>query len=244
MTTPSDVTVSDQHGETWTPLPAPFSKYEWSPSGFGPDQRPIRRAGRKPLATTVNNHGGYLMVKVYDDTGVRQTKTVHSLILLGGAGLCPPGQESRHLDDDPLNNRWAPGATREEVQAAGGNLMYGTKPQNAADKYRNGRPRTAPAAAYPCINHDRCGGMVVNPGRRCLPCAKEVGVQAATMLNAGVNLEDVTVRLGYQTAGWVYKLAVDHGGYAESAAHARAQQPRWTHRVTATLRGYFGRGRR
>jgi hypothetical protein len=183
------------------------------------------------------------MVKPYDDDGKRQTRSVHSLVLLGGAGPCPAGLQSRHLDDDPLNNRWAPGATDDEIRANGGNLAYGTGPQNAADKYRRGLPRT-PAATHPCINHARCGGLVANPGRRCLPCAQEVGVQAADLLNKGVNLKDVTARLGYQTPEWVHKLARNHGGYAGTLAVALAQQPPRSRRVAATLRGYFGRGRR
>ena len=243
MTTPSEVTGSDRHAETWTPLPAPFSKYEVSDSGYGPDQRPVRRRGGNSLATTVNNHGGYPMVKVYDDTGKRQTKTTHSLVLLGFDGPPPPGMESRHLDDDPLNNRWRPGATREERMAAGGNLMYGDKAANTRDKAANGRP-AAVAKVHPCVNYIRCGGMVVNQGRRCLPCAQEVGREAAAMLGRGVNLEDVTAALGYQTPEWVWKLARNHGGYAGTLATARSQHPAWPRRVTATLRDYFGRGRR
>lgn len=243
MTTPSDVTASDQRDVTWTRLPLPFTKYEVSFDGYGPDQRPVRRTGGNPLATTVNNHGGYLMVKPYGDDGKRQPVPVHQLVLLGGTGVpCPPGLESCHLDDDPLNNRWRPGDTDDEVRAAGGNLVRRTKKQNAHHKFLNGRPK-APVPTYPCINHDRCGGLVVNEGRRCLPCAKEVGRDAAAMLNAGVNLEDVTARLGYQTPEWVWKLARNHGGYAGTLAVARSQHPPWTHRVTATLRGYFGRRR-
>lgn len=239
MTTPSNVTVSDQRGETWTRLPAPFSKYEWSPDGFGPDQRPIRRIAGKPLATTPNNHGGYLMVKPYDDDGKQQTVTVHGLVLLGATGVpCPAGLESCHLDDDPLNNRWRPGDTDDEVRAAGGNLVRRTKKQNAHHKFLNGR-QAALVPTHPCINHERCGGLVVNPGRRCLPCAKEVGVRAAAMLNAGVNLADVTAALGYQTPGWVHKLARNHGGYTGTLTAATAQHPTWTRRVTTTVRNIF-----
>lgn len=243
--TASEITASEQQAETWKPLPPPFSKYEWSPDGFGLDQRPIRHAGTgNPLDVTLSNRG-YPQVKPYDDGGRQRTKTVHSLVLLGAVGPPPPGQECRHLDDDPLNNRWRPGASDDEVRANGGNLVYGTKPQNAADKYRRGVPRT-PAATHPCINYARCGGLVVNPGRRCLPCAKEVGAQAAAMLNAGVNLRDVTARLGYQTPEWVHKLARNHGGYAQPLAVALAQQPKWSRRVTrrasTTLRSIF-RGR-
>jgi hypothetical protein len=221
-------------------LPAPFSKYEVDVTGFGPDQRPVRRIGGKPLATTVNNHGGYLMVKPYDDDGNRQTKTVHSLVLLGHAGPCPPGLESRHLDDDPLNNRWAPGATREDVIAAGGNLMYGSKPQNTADKAANGRPAVAPKV-HECVNHARCGGMVANAGSRCLPCVTEVGRRAAELLNAGMSLEAVTRRLEYRNPEWVLKLARNHGGYTGTAAQARSQRQPWARRVSATLRSIFGR---
>ena len=70
-------------------------------------------------------------------------------------------------------------------------------------------------------------------------------MQAADLLNGGVNLKDVTARLGYQTPEWVHKLARNHGGYAGSLAVALAQQPPWTRRVThrasATLRSIFGR---
>lgn len=244
MTTPSEITGSDQQAETWTPLPSPFGKYEVSFDGFGPDQRPVRRIGGKPLATTPGNHGEYLWVKPYDDDGKQQTVPVHQLVLLGGTGVpCPPGMESRHLDDDPLNNRWRPGATDDEVRAAGGNLVRGTKKQQAADKFRNGRPK-APVPTHPCVNFIRCGGMVVNPGRRCLPCAKEVAAQAAAMLNAGVNLEVVTERLGYQTSEWVHKLAVRYGGYTGSLAAARSQRQSWPRRVTyraaVTLRSLLG----
>ena len=48
MTTHSDVTASDRQAETWTPLPAPFTKYEVSRDGFGLDQRPVRH----PAAAT------------------------------------------------------------------------------------------------------------------------------------------------------------------------------------------------
>ena len=176
------MTDSDGWAERWTPLPAPFSRYEVFSDGYGPDQRPVRRIGAGDgLSTTVSKHGGYLYVKPYDDNGERQTKSVHSLVLLGFAGPCPRGQESRHLDDDPLNNRWRPGSTDGEVRAAGGNLFRGNKRQQYADKVANGNPPETPKA-FPCVNHARCGGMVANEGRRCLPCAVEVGQVAAAML--------------------------------------------------------------
>ena len=227
--------MSDQWTERWTPLPAPFSKYEVFSDGFGPDQRTVRRVGGNSLATTVSKHGGYLYVKPYDDNGERQTKSVHSLVLLGFAGPCPRGMESRHLDDDPLNNRWRPGGTEAEVRAAGGNLVRGTKQQQHADKVANGNTPVTPKS-FPCVNHGRCGGMVANAGSRCLPCAAEVGRQAAAMLGAGMNLSVATHRLGYKSPRWVHGLARDHGGYTGTLAEATSQRQPWAQRVTATVR--------
>ena len=236
--TPSEITVSDTG--TWTPLPPPFTKYEVSFDGFGPDQRPVRRAGGNPLKPQPGN-SGYLLQKLYDDDGKQQTKTVHTLVLLGYAGPPPPGLESRHLDDDPLNNRWRPGTTDDEVRAAGGNLVYGTKLQNAEDKYRNGRPRAAPPPPpRPCI---RCGGMFTAKGRRCPACVTAIGQQAAAMLRAGRNLDVVTLRAGYQNQEWVHKLACRHGGYTGSLEEAQAQGRSRSHRVMATLRHWARVGR-
>ena len=39
----------------------------------------------------------------------------------------------RHLDGNPLNNRWAPG-DEEEIRALGGNLIYGTPAENCEDR--------------------------------------------------------------------------------------------------------------
>ena len=221
----------------WTPLPTPFSRYEVYAHGFGPDQKPVRRIGaREPLAVSMGSR--YLKAKPYDDNGKQQTVEVHRLVLLGGAGPCPLGMESCHLDDDPLNNRWRPGATEDEVRASGGNLIYGSKPTNARHKFQNGGQAPVPKA-YECVNHVRCGGMVAHEGSRCLPCVEVVGERAAVMLNAGLPLDDVTQRLRYKNPEWVWKLAVRYGGYAESLPHARAQKPPISLRVTTTLRAIF-----
>jgi hypothetical protein len=242
--TASEVTGSDTR-ETWAPLPPPFSKYEVSFDGYGPDQKPVRRIGSsEPLSTQPAQHGGYLMVKPYDDNGKRQTVPIHRLVLLAGDGPCPEDMQSCHLDDDPLNNRWHPGSTEDERRAAGGNLVYGTGLRNARHKFLNGGQAPVPKA-YECVNHARCGGMVANPGRRCGPCAETVGIRAAVMLDSGLNLvDDVTPQLGYTNPEWVWKLAVKYGRYTESLAHARAQHPPKPRRMTTTLRGIFRRNLR
>ena len=48
MTAHSEVTASDQQAGTWKRLPAPFTKYEVSFDGYGPDQKPVRHVGTRP----------------------------------------------------------------------------------------------------------------------------------------------------------------------------------------------------
>lgn len=207
-------TDSDQRPEVWKAIPG-FSKYEASDLGQ------VRNVSTgKLLAARVGTHG-YLEVKPYDDGGKRQTRTVHGLVLLTFAGPCPAGQETLHGPGGPLDNRWPE------------NLRYGSKAENHADQAAAG---TAKRPMVPCVNHERCGGMVAKQGSRCLPCAAEVGERAAAMLGAGMGLETVTRRLGYTSPDWVFKLAARHGGYLGTSAHARAQGRRWPQRAAATLR--------
>ena len=127
--------------ETWAPIGHGFSSYEASNRG---QIRSIDRTldgGRRckgvVLKPRISNRG-YLLVNVRDDNGDRQTRTVHTLEMLAFVGLPPPGQQTRHYDDDPANNRWEPGA-EETSRAAGGNLFYGTWQENDADKARNAK---------------------------------------------------------------------------------------------------------
>lgn len=213
--------------ETWAQLPG-FSKYEVSADGFGPDQRPVRSVDRTVgarrikgvlLSVKVGTHG-YLEVKIYDDSGKQQTRTVHSLVMLAYAGPCPAGQEVRHFDDSPFNNRWRPGPEVEAV-AAGGNLFYGTKAQQQTDKYRNGRPR--PAVRH-CV---RCGGEFTGNARRCHECVVAIGIEAARLMRAGKSAPAAAAALDYPSVEGIVSLAVTHGGYGRS----------FTQRVLVTLRG-------
>lgn len=209
-----------------------LSKYEVSANGFGRDQQPVRRIDNgRPLTASVGSNG-YLRVKPYGDDGKQRTIEVHALVLGVYAGSPQDGMETRHLDGDPFNNRWRPGG-EAETRAAGGNLIYGTKPENHADQVAAG---TATRPTVPCVNYQRCGGQVAKQGSRCLPCAQEIGRRAAAMLDAGMSLETVARRLGYSSPDWVYKLATRHGGYDQPSADARAQGRRWPQRVAATVR--------
>ncbi len=57
--------------------------------------------------------------------GKTKTPWVHDLVLLAFSGPMPLGQEARHLDGNPQNNRKD-------------NLTWGTPTENAADKERHG----------------------------------------------------------------------------------------------------------
>jgi hypothetical protein len=224
--------------ERWETIPG-FSSYQASTLGGVRSVDRTLADGRarkgQRIATRVSNKG-YILLNLVDDNGVRQTMTLHRVILATFDGECPPGQQARHLDDDPTHNSWAPGATREERMAAGGNLMYGTPPEQYTDKLSNGTAPPLPPATFDCINHARCGGKVFNPGRRCVPCVEQVGRDAADMLRSGESLQRVASRFGYTGTEWVYQLAVKHGGYQETRLQARTQRRSWLQRVTATVR--------
>lgn len=203
-------------GETWKSMSAlGFSAYEASTQGR---IRSVARASGirtlrgKVMATRLSNRG-YMLITLTDDEGERRTRTVHALILGTFDGLPKRGQESRHLNDDPLDNRWAPGATREERMAAGGNLMWGTPKENNGDKVANGT-RAAPQARIPktCV---RCGASFFGNGRRCHACVVFIGEKAAELLNGGASLKSVMHQLEYPSGEGVHALAVKYGGYAQ-----------------------------
>ena len=183
------------------------------------------------LATRISNRG-YVLVDVRDANGVKHTRTMHSLVLNAFAGPPRPGEEARHWNDDPLDNRWPE------------NLLWGTKPQNAADKVRNGSPPTSVRPTYECLNFATCGNTVINEGRRCPACVQQVGVDAAAMLARGVNLMDVADHFGYTGPDWVHKLAVEYGGCTLTKRAALVQRPSRAQRLTATLRDRFRRAGR
>lgn len=221
------MTASDQQTGTWkSAAAAGFSKYEVSWDGFGRDQQPVRnRISGAPLSVSLNNNGRP-RVKPYDDDGKRQTILVHTLVLLTYAGPRPDGMVARHLDDDPFNNRWRPGG-EAETRAAGGNLIWGTEPENVEDTFRNGRPRAEPRPVRHCI---LCDAVLTTNGKRCHDCVAQLGVQAAAMLRARQAPADVAALLGYPSDDGIVKLAVVHGGYGQP------RRKRWLQRISQWMR--------
>lgn len=209
------MTVSDTQTGTWKVIPG-FSSYEASDRGLVRSldrQLADGRAVKGRVLTARPSNRGYLLVDLVDDQGQKKTRTVHTLVLLTFVGPPPPGQETRHLDDNPLNNRWAP-------RCPPGNLVYGTPPENVADRMAN-----SPAKPRPVKTCVRCEVPFEGNGRRCHGCVVTIGKQGARLLRAGVPLEKAAAQLDYPSAAGLHTLAVKHGGYG---------QP-WSRRVTATL---------
>jgi hypothetical protein len=253
MTAP-DVTISDVtagDGTEWVSLaPWGYGKYEIDRrGGQGRDQRPVRsidRAanGRQVKGTLLkvsegsrsrpggqDRAKGYLRVYLYPDEGKPKPVEVHALVMLVNVGPLPEGMQTRHLDSDPWNNRWEPG-DEETTRKAGGNLIYGTGPENHADQVKAG---TATRPEYPCAG--KCGGTASFEGARCRPCMIVAGRKAAGLLNDGVPLSEVTRRCDYKSESWTFAAARDFGGYGKTTTQARHQrrQP-LLRRVTAWLR--------
>ena len=240
MTT-TDATVTapsgEEHPGEWIPLPG-FSKYEIrSRGGYGlaEDQWPVRHKTKRTFLKVTLGTNGYPRVQPYNDQGKQETRTVHSLILLANVGPPSDGMQTRHLDSDPLNYRWAAGSTDEEIKAAGGNLVYGSGPENHADQVAAGtavRPLTSQ-----CANYTTCGNMTASTAiTRCPACSIEAGSRAAAMLAKGTPLAAVTRKLGYTSEVHVHALARQYGGYTGTLAQARAGRP--------LLRRVLGRFRR
>lgn len=223
---------------TWKTMAAlGFSSYEGCTDGsIRSVDRTVgaRRLKGRALSPRVSNRG-YVLVNLTDDKGNKVTRTVHTLILGTFDGLPKPGMVGRHLNDDPLDNRWAPGETREERIAAGGNLMYGWPPDNEADKVANGN-RAAPAPPKECV---RCGGPFWGNGRRCHECVVWIGVTAGRMLSEGTSLASACEQLEYPSAEGLHTLAVKYGSYGLQPAATRRS---WLHRAMVAVRDWLDVG--
>lgn len=68
---------------------------------------------------------GYRRFRLTDKLGSVRIELVHRLLLRAIQGPCPDGYEVRHLDGNPENNHEY-------------NLAYGTKSQNARDRFVHG----------------------------------------------------------------------------------------------------------
>ena len=131
--------------ERWLPAPRWEGYYEVSDLGrvrSVPHETEMGLRGGHVLkpGTYQSGHKHVTFTRTTDTGKDRETFQVHRLVMLTFADPCPDGQQVRHLDGDPANNRWAPGDDEAAVIAAGGNLFYGTPKENAEDRdERHGR---------------------------------------------------------------------------------------------------------
>ena len=217
----------------WAPIPGARS-YEASHRGNGVRSLDRIVNGRQLTGKVLSASGRYPKTKITRDDGTTPTVYVHAAVLLAHDGPVPDGMETLHGKGGPLDSRYC-GCPAEECTE--GNLRYGTHEVNVGETIAAGNARRP--ATHPCVNHQRCGGMVVNAGSRCLPCVTEVGVRAGTMLRAGMGLAEVARRCGYSNEEWVHTLAARHGGWPGTRAEARAQRPSWSRKVIVTVCGWL-----
>jgi hypothetical protein len=210
------MTDSDERAEKWLPVEpmdgCTFSAYEASDKGalHSLDRQSGSRFVRGVTFKLKPSPDGYVRVGLRcDNPGHKaHTFTMQKVVLTTFDRACPPGMEACHSRRGPAFNWWPEG------------VRWGTKPENHADQVAAGTA-VVPDPAFPCRNAPACANMVHKEGRRCPGCVRQMGVDAAAMLNAGTPLEQVAATFG-NGADWVFRLAVEHGGYEGTREQARA----------------------
>jgi hypothetical protein len=120
--------------DTWLPVVGFEGRYEVSASGAVRSlDLPVASgfSGQKIIPGRVlrpqPRETGHLKVGLHRDG--QTWLYVHRLVLEAFVGACPDGHEACHRDGDPTNNRV-------------GNLYWGTRSQNAQDRWRHARQKT------------------------------------------------------------------------------------------------------
>lgn len=219
MTTNSNQPWPDRP-ETWRPV-APmegctFSGYEASDKGAfrSVDRKQGNRQLKGKVLATRRTDDGYVLVNIRCDSTDPDHNRVHTfsghvVVLTTFDRPRPIGMETCHSPRGRAFN-WYPEGIR-----------WDTKPANHADQVEAGT--AVVPESFPCRNAPTCTNMVRNPGRRCLDCVAAVGRQAADMLRDGTSLQDVADHFGYASGDWVFKIAVEYGGYEGTKTEARLQ---------------------
>lgn len=100
--------------ERWLPVVGFEGRYEVSDHGR---VRSFQRGAKGRLLRPGKMGSGHLSVAL----GRGNSRTVHSLVMLAFIGMPPAGNEVRHLNGKPADNRLS-------------NLKYGTRAENTQDK--------------------------------------------------------------------------------------------------------------
>ncbi len=113
--------------ERWLPVPESDGFYDVSDHGRIRSYHcvgPYRRRSEKPRILNLCMARGYIKVCIVT-TKLKRLLSVHRLVLTAFVRPCGEGEECRHLDGDPSNNRLD-------------NLAWGTPDDQVHDKYRHG----------------------------------------------------------------------------------------------------------
>ena len=162
--------MDDVTPERWLPVAGWEGRYEISDCGRVKSLRRLRDGTLRIriLKEHPHPHGGHLQVTLVDH-GRRATPYVHQLVMTAFVRPCPKGQEVRHWDGDPGNNRLP-------------NLLYGTRAENAQDMVEHGRSLAGvrnPGSALTC--EDVVAMRVAwQQGTRVIDLAARYGVSKAT----------------------------------------------------------------
>ena len=184
--------------ETWAGVPDWYYEQIGLPVPAAPhqvsDQGRIRNANGRDLSDRPNGRPRELPPEEHyrlinlSTGGKKVTVPVHHVVL---AAHCPEdrdGRDTRHLGRGRECRAW-------NWYPEG--VVWGTKPENAADKapeVRAAAARTARAAqtaagtakpprpTFRCLYWSRCGGMVLNEGSRCGACIVQIGKDATVLL--------------------------------------------------------------
>jgi hypothetical protein len=219
--------VVEARDETWAAVPG-YSRYEWSDKGRWRRLAYTDGLGRKLAAKilkTPPDSGGYVTVNFVNDKGEKCRGGVHVMVQLAhhpafhGLDRFPDGLETRHN----------PAIGDKTFNAYPEGIWPGTKAEN------NGIDKDPQEPQHPCRNAPACENMSHTKGKRCASCATAVGIEAAALLRARMNLMAVARLFRYAGPDWVYAQAVKHGGYEGTKSDALAQSPTLMQR--ARLRG-------
>jgi hypothetical protein len=142
---------NDSASERWLPIDG-WPGYEISNAGRLRSWKKSRRHPDEALPRILSTYTlprGYRCVKL-KDRGRKWSAYIHRLVLSAFVGTAPAGQECRHLNGDPADNRLT-------------NLAWGTKRENQTDIDRHGN-RVKGERQHCAMSENTARGLLAHPG--------------------------------------------------------------------------------
>lgn len=201
--------MNDAMPENWLPVDDYEGSYEISDLGRVRSLPRTTASGRQVrgciLKPQVHKVSGHVEVSLYGLVENGRSYWIHQLVARAFIGPCPPGQEVRHLDGNPANNRWAPG-DEDEARAAGGNLFYGTRKENVADGIRHGTMLQVMSSQTHCIHgHEFTPENTIvrenGRGRDCRACHLDRANAVCLARREGITYQEALERVRAEQIG-------------------------------------------